>query len=112
MSNSSRWLAIGSILIIAAGLALIVLPGVTGAPPTPSPTPTTALNIPDPEIARVSPADAKAAYDAKSAVFVDVRDVGSYQASHIEGALSIPLADLPNRLNELKSTDWIITYCT
>ncbi|OGO31097.1 MAG: hypothetical protein A2Z16_15560 [Chloroflexi bacterium RBG_16_54_18] len=63
-----------------------------------------------PDVARVSLADAKAAYDTGSAVFVDVRSAESYAQSHIPGALSIPLAELPDRISELKPSDWIITY--
>ena len=61
---------------------------------------------------RVSLGDALAAYQTGTAVFVDVRDTGSYNQSHIKGALSIPLGELPDRLSELKASDWIITYCT
>jgi 3-mercaptopyruvate sulfurtransferase SseA len=113
--NQRTLLAIGSIAVIVIGAVLILSTiNISPAPP-PQPTlaaPTAAAEIPNPEIPRVSLGNAKAAYELKSAVFVDVRDVQSYQASHIPGAVSIPLADLPNRLNELKSTDWIITYCT
>lgn len=63
-------------------------------------------------IQRVSLKEAKDAYDQKTAVFVDVRAADSYQASHVPGALNIPLAELPNRMNELKKDAWIITYCT
>ena len=65
-----------------------------------------------PDVARVSLADAKAAYDTHGAVFVDVRDAESYAQSHIPGALSIPLSELETRRSELKPSDWIITYCT
>lgn len=65
-----------------------------------------------PDVARVSLADAKAAYDTHGAVFVDVRDAESYAQSHIPGALSIPLSELETRRSELNSSDWIITYCT
>ncbi len=65
-----------------------------------------------PEIQRVSLETAKAALDANKAVFVDVRGASVYAESHVPGALSIPLVDLENRLGELNSTDWIITYCT
>ncbi len=64
------------------------------------------------EIPRVSLEDAKAALDANSAVFVDVRGDSLYTVSHIPGALSIPLTELENHLDELNPADWIITYCT
>ena len=65
-----------------------------------------------PEIKRVSLEDAKAALDAKTAVFVDVRGAEVYAMSHVVGSLSIPLADLETRLGELDPNQWIITYCT
>lgn len=65
-----------------------------------------------PEIQRVSLADAQAAYDNSTAVFLDVRDASSYAESHIPGALSIPLAELDERLDELNRSEWIVTYCT
>jgi 3-mercaptopyruvate sulfurtransferase SseA len=65
-----------------------------------------------PGVERISLADAKAAFDAESAVFLDVRDAQSYAEAHIPGALNIPVNDLPQRLDELDPSDWIITYCT
>jgi 3-mercaptopyruvate sulfurtransferase SseA len=63
-----------------------------------------------PDVARVSLADAKAAYDTGGAIFVDVRDQVSYEQRHIPGALSIPLGELPDRIGELNKSAWIITY--
>ncbi len=65
-----------------------------------------------PEVTRVPLADAKAAYEAKSAVFVDVRDATSYATKHIPGAINLPLAQIESRSNELNKDQWIITYCT
>jgi 3-mercaptopyruvate sulfurtransferase SseA len=65
-----------------------------------------------PEIPRISLENSKAAFDEKSAVFLDVRDAGSYAASHIQGAVNIPSDQIQNRLAELDRDDWIITYCT
>ncbi len=65
-----------------------------------------------PEIKRVSLDDAKAAFDAGTAVFVDVRGAEVYAMSHIAGSLSIPLAEIETRLGELDKTKWIIPYCT
>lgn len=114
-------LILGSIAVIALGAVLIVssintpsAPAAT-APRAAAPVqsaPTASADIPYPEIARVSLGNAKAAYDLKQAVFLDVRDAGSYADSHIPGAISIPLADLETRLGELNKTAWIITYCT
>jgi len=64
------------------------------------------------DVARVSLAEAKAALDAGSAVFLDVRSAGAFADSHVAGAINIPEAELPDRLGELDKQAWIITYCT
>lgn len=110
-------------LLIVAGLALIV--GVILWQFGPSLQNTTApqstnvnnnvitpTDIPEGDIPRVTLADARTAFNAKTAVFVDVRSLDSFQAGHIPGALSIPLADIGDRLNEISPQQWIITYCT
>ena len=83
--------------------------------------PTTAIKTPEsqhsgeetfPEISRVSLDDSKAALDSREAIFIDVRDASAYAESHVPGALSIPLAELDERLGELDPSHWIITYCT
>lgn len=110
--RSSIWLpllAAGAIGLIVAGVLILRNP----APPTvPSPAAVEHTEETFPDIPRVNLAEAKAAFDARTAIFLDVRDASSYAAGHIPGALSIPLATLEERANELKPTDWIITYCT
>jgi len=93
------------VLLILAGLVWVVF----NQPPAPmkSPTPDSVERV-----KRVSLEDAKAAYDAGTAVFLDVRDSGSYNVSHIPGALLLPISDLTNRLSELNPSSWIIPYCT
>jgi len=95
----------GGILILLAGVATAVLsqPADIGNAP--------ALSSVD-QIQRVSLVEAKAALDASSAIFIDVRDSGSFDGAHIPGALNIPVNDLTNRLGELDPSTWIITYCT
>ena len=68
--------------------------------------------MPFPQIQRVDLSDAKRAFDDGSAVFVDVRGQTFYQNGHIPGALSIPLNQMEDRLEELNQDDWIILYCT
>ena len=95
----------GAILVILAGLALVH----QGQSPEVINTPTPATV----EVTqRVSLQDAKAAFDAGTAVFVDVRDSGSYSDAHIPGARLIPLNELSDHLAELDPSSWIITYCT
>jgi 3-mercaptopyruvate sulfurtransferase SseA len=95
----------GGTLLLIAVFAWVVLKQTT----TPMITPTPA-SVEQAE--RVSLADAKAAYEARKAVFVDVRDSSSFEASHIPGALSIPLNDLNIRIGELDPKMWIIPYCS
>lgn len=63
-----------------------------------------------PSVERISPQDAKAAYDQSAAVFLDVRTPEEYAEGHIAGATTIPLLDLPERIGELDPNTWIITY--
>lgn len=96
---------IGSMLILGAILAVFLRqPGSQQSAPSISQLSDTT------EIARVEPGEAKAAYDSGEAIFVDVRPRESYTGSHIPGALSIPLDELQNRLDELDPEDWIILY--
>src|SRR5260370_12124416 len=44
-------------------------------------------------------------------VLLDVRPVEEYQASHLPGALSMPVADLEARLPELPRGREIVAYC-
>ena len=100
------------IVLIFAGLILILGSVAYTISINRSLPPELRAGTPDPEVKRVSLADAKAAYDIGAAVFVDVRDQQSYAAEHIPGALSIPLVDLTSRIKELNKDDWIILYCT
>jgi len=102
------------LILIGAGLlfiaAALMLAGQNRAA---DPTPVAVLEEETyPEIIRVSLAEAKAAFDLGSALFVDVRSVEAYQGRHISGAVNIPLNELEARLGELDNTRWIITYCT
>ena len=112
-SRHSPWplvvIGVGLLLLTAAVGLLITDPG---SDPTPTPDRFLAAEETYPEIPRVNLVDAKAAHDAGAAVFVDVRDAGSFAGSHITGALSLPLAELDKRMGELKPSDWIMTYCT
>ncbi|MFZ2095231.1 MAG: rhodanese-like domain-containing protein [Anaerolineales bacterium] len=92
-------------LLILAGLAWVLLN--TSATPVSTPTPASVD-----QVQRVSPEDAKKAFDAGKAVFVDVRDSISYHNSHIPGALLVPINELTGQLKELNPSSWIITYCT
>lgn len=78
-----------------------------------SPAPAAANNnIPYANAPRLGLADAKAAFDEGSAIFVDVRGEPYYSQGHIPGALLLTEADLDSALAQLDPQAWIITYCT
>jgi hypothetical protein len=93
------------VLFLLAGLAWVFLNQPASAEETTIPASVS-------QVERVSLADAKEAFDAGSAVFVDVRDSTSYNNAHIPGALLIPIDELSTHLSELNRASWIITYCT
>lgn len=63
-------------------------------------------------VERTSLAQAKQAYDNRSAVFLDVRDVEFYNESHVTGSINLPYGDVETSYRQLDSGKWIITYCT
>ena len=100
-------------LLFFTGVALMLgLLGCANTPTQPQTEPSApAIEAPQ-AIQRVTLEESKAAFDNNAAVFLDVRSEASFAASHIPGALSIPLADLEARIAELDPDLWIITYCT
>ncbi|MHB8133627.1 MAG: rhodanese-like domain-containing protein [Anaerolineaceae bacterium] len=114
LNASLSVIALG-VIMLAVALGVLLTQGnknPTVVQVTRTSVPAQAADIPYPEIPRVSLADAKSAYDQGAAVFVDVRSLSEYETEHISGALSIPEVEMVNRLTELNSQDWIITYCT
>ena len=107
-----------SALIVLAGSAVLLaacsaLPAPTSAPTT-VPAAAKVEGIPaeaHPEVERVSLEEAKAAFLADSAVFVDVRSIGKYELGHIPGSIHLFFATLEQHLDELDKQKWIITYC-
>jgi len=98
-------------LLIGIGLLIIFTAVIIGIQPqaqTSTPQPV----VSEEESPRVSLEEALLAYKAGSAVFVDIRDKSAYEAAHISGSLSFPLAQLESQLKKLDPKAWIITYCT
>jgi rhodanese-related sulfurtransferase len=48
---------------------------------------------------------------AGDVVVVDVRPAAEYQAGHIAGALSVPIAEVGKRLRELPKSQQVVAYC-
>jgi 3-mercaptopyruvate sulfurtransferase SseA len=63
-------------------------------------------------VPRMPLAEAKQKIDSGSVLVIDVRDADSYIASHIPGAIQIPLARIEGEVNYLPRTKPIVTYCT
>lgn len=48
---------------------------------------------------------------AEGAIVLDVRPAREFAAGHFDGAISIPLDELPDRLTELRGGDRVVIYC-
>jgi hypothetical protein len=64
------------------------------------------------DVPRISAEDLREKVNAGTVTVVDVRDNLSYQAGHIPGSLSIPLASIEANLDLLPKGKQVITYCT
>jgi len=74
---------------------------------------TAASSTPFPaEAARISLADAKKAFDAGDAIFVDTRAAEGFKIEHIKGAINIPAGEFETRYAELPKNRQIIAYCS
>lgn len=108
-------------ILLLASLACNALTQ-TSATPTPyfvitEPViPATKPNLPasEADVPRVELERAAVALAAGEAIFVDVRSPQSFAASHIKGAINIPLGEFETNIANipLDKEQWIITYCT
>ena len=66
----------------------------------------------DPEEYTIYPCELKQMMDiGREFILLDVRDEWEFQVVHLDGAVSIPLGELPRRFGELSPSDEIIVYC-
>jgi hypothetical protein len=72
----------------------------------------TAKNVPYPSVERISLANAKAEYDAGSAVFIDTHSEASFRKEHITGAINITASDLAKKADSIPKGKKIIAYCS
>jgi predicted small lipoprotein YifL len=82
-------------------------PNKAASQPTRVPTPSSVDTVP-----RITLEEAKAAFDAETAVFIDVRGTENYNQVHIAGALDVPYPEIETRLAGYDRDALIITYCT
>ncbi|MGH8729697.1 MAG: rhodanese-like domain-containing protein [Burkholderiales bacterium] len=64
-----------------------------------------------PSVASVSVDHANALVASNEAIVIDVRDRYAYEKEHLPRALSVPLAELKNRMGEFVGDKAIIVYC-
>jgi DNA-binding transcriptional ArsR family regulator/rhodanese-related sulfurtransferase len=55
--------------------------------------------------------DVRTRLETEDIVLLDVRPSIEFAARHLPGAISIPIAELPQRLDELPTQALIVTYC-
>lgn len=88
-------------------------PGVNVAvAPAPEAAPANATTTPADGAPRISVTDAKAAYDAGNALFVDSRAEAAWKAERIKGSINIPAGTLDAKLKQLPKGKKIIVYCS
>jgi predicted sulfurtransferase len=63
-------------------------------------------------VARISLEDAKKAFDAGTAVFVDTRDISSYNFNRIKGAINLPMNEYATGWQKIPKGKKIIAYCS
>lgn len=115
MSKQKQKLGSTALLIIGGGFLLIALAiflVFSQNTATTQTSPILSEEEQDAAVSRLSLDEAKAAFDAGSAIFLDVRSAEAYQTEHVTGAINIPLAEIESRISELDPNQWIITYCT
>lgn len=72
----------------------------TPAPPPPA------------DVPFIEQAEAKRLLDSNGVTILDVRDIDAYGASHVPGALQIPLSRVEGEVSFLPKEKPIVTYCT
>ncbi len=105
--HSDRWWLIGIVGVVTAlGLGSFALAGGLRQAAAPASVATTD------SVRRVSPQRARALAEAGDAVLYDTRPRAEYEQEHAMGALSMPLAEIADRLDELATDKTLILYCT
>lgn len=88
----------------------------TEATTTPAPAPLKEAAVPTgASLKAIQRIDATTLHDRMTrgeVVVIDVRDIDSYTASHIAGAMHIPLSRIEGEIPYHKGSKPIVTYCT
>jgi hypothetical protein len=66
----------------------------------------------DTEVPRINIADARKAFDAGTALFVDARSLDVYREEHIKGAIDVPFGGPDKQVEAIPKGKTIIVYCS
>jgi rhodanese-related sulfurtransferase len=80
------------------------------APEAGAPTPAAAA--PAPDVPFMEQQEAKQLLDRNAVAILDVRDIDAYTASHVPGAMQIPLARVEGEIPYLPKDKPLVAYCT
>lgn len=94
---------VAAVAIVAAGFALKSYTPASGSYESVST---------EPAFRRVSAHKVKPQYERGEVTLIDVREADQFAASHIPGALQIPLARIEGEIPYLPKNKPIVTYCT
>jgi len=104
-------LALTALLLIAC--QDIATPVSLSKAPAAAPTPPATNNAHEDDGApRIGLADAKKAFDDKTAVFIDTRGEDIYRQKHVKGAINITLQDDASKYDTIPKGKKIIVYCS
>lgn len=117
MTREGKFLLIPVVLVamtilVGCQTGMMAINNAVAVNTAPAPTATSAPATPADDAPRISIADAKAAFDAGNAFFVDSRAESAYKAEHIKGAINIPGGTLEAKLKDLPKDKKIIVYCS
>ena len=100
-------------LKIVAALMVLLLPAACQAADASQTSDNESIPATTEEVPRIRVKELKALLDAGEEVIVaDSRSLRSYNASHIAGAISMPLLEVDERYDELPKDSKIVFYCT
>lgn len=68
--------------------------------------------IPYPSAQRISLAEAKADFDAGTAVFIDTHSEAAFAHEHIAGAINVPTMKVDEKFDSIPKGKKIIAYCS
>lgn len=104
------------VAVAVVGVSALMFAGVMamrgGKPATPAATTPVAMMTSLESVPRISVATLREKIDRGEVVVMDVRDIDSYTASHIAGAMHIPVSYVESELPYLPRGKPIVAYCT